>query len=131
MRLRLARDYERLAETLARLHFVAFAILMAHRFVSWSKVHIELGSSTESKDNEQAGMALVTIAHCIGIVSFVAELDQIVSSAKFVQEHGASIERFLSASESMARAYSGWFYRGLTIEDLAQAFSARTQVEEQ
>ena len=32
---RLARDYERLAETLAGLHFVAFATLMAHRFVSF------------------------------------------------------------------------------------------------
>jgi transposase len=32
---RLARDYERLAETLAGLHFVAFAILMAHRFVAF------------------------------------------------------------------------------------------------
>ncbi|MGQ9829151.1 MAG: transposase, partial [Roseiflexus sp.] len=31
---RLVRDYERVAETLARLHFVAFAILLAHRFVS-------------------------------------------------------------------------------------------------
>ena len=30
---RLARDYERLAETLAGLHFVAFAILMLKRFV--------------------------------------------------------------------------------------------------
>jgi transposase len=32
---RLARDYERLAETLAGLHFVAFAMLMAHRFVTF------------------------------------------------------------------------------------------------
>ena len=32
---RLARDYERLAETLAGLHFVAFAILLAHRFVTF------------------------------------------------------------------------------------------------
>jgi threonine/homoserine/homoserine lactone efflux protein len=32
---RLARDYERLADTLAGLHFVAFAILMAHRFVTF------------------------------------------------------------------------------------------------
>jgi transposase len=32
---RLARDYERLAETLAGLHFVAFAILMVHRFVTF------------------------------------------------------------------------------------------------
>jgi transposase len=31
---RLARDYERLSETLAGLHFVAFAMLMAHRFVT-------------------------------------------------------------------------------------------------
>ena len=31
---RLARDYERLAETLAGLHFAAFAMLMAHRFVT-------------------------------------------------------------------------------------------------
>lgn len=31
---RLARDYERLPETLRGLHFLAFAILMAHRFVS-------------------------------------------------------------------------------------------------
>ena len=30
---RLARDYERLPETLAGLHFVAFAMLMAARFV--------------------------------------------------------------------------------------------------
>ena len=30
---RLARDYERLPETLAALHFVAFASLMAHRFL--------------------------------------------------------------------------------------------------
>jgi transposase len=30
---RLARDYERLPETLAGLHFLAFAILMAHRVV--------------------------------------------------------------------------------------------------
>ena len=29
---RLARDYERLEETLAGLHFLAFAILMLHRF---------------------------------------------------------------------------------------------------
>jgi len=32
---RLARDYERLAETLVGLHFVAFAILMAQRFVAF------------------------------------------------------------------------------------------------
>jgi len=32
---RLARDYERLAETLAGLHFIAFAILMAQRFVTF------------------------------------------------------------------------------------------------
>jgi transposase len=31
---RLVRDYERLSETLAALHFVAFAILLAHRFVA-------------------------------------------------------------------------------------------------
>jgi transposase len=30
---RLARDYERLPETLAGLHFLAFAMLMLHRFV--------------------------------------------------------------------------------------------------
>ena len=32
---RLARDYERLAETLVGLHFVAFAILLARRFVTF------------------------------------------------------------------------------------------------
>jgi transposase len=31
---RLARDYERLATTLAALHFLAFACLMLHRFIS-------------------------------------------------------------------------------------------------
>ena len=31
---RLARDYERLSETLVGLHFVAFAILLAQRFVT-------------------------------------------------------------------------------------------------
>jgi len=30
---RLARDYERLPETVAGLHFLAFAILMLRRFV--------------------------------------------------------------------------------------------------
>jgi len=32
---RLARDYERLPSTLAGIHFVAFAVLMAHRFITW------------------------------------------------------------------------------------------------
>jgi transposase len=32
---RLARDDERLAETLAGLHFVAFAILLVHRFITF------------------------------------------------------------------------------------------------
>ena len=32
---RLVRDYERLAETLVGLHFVAFAMLMAHRFATF------------------------------------------------------------------------------------------------
>jgi len=32
---RLARDYERLSETLVGLHFVAFAILLAHRFITF------------------------------------------------------------------------------------------------
>ena len=32
---RLARDYERLSETLIGLHFVAFAMLMAHRFIAF------------------------------------------------------------------------------------------------
>jgi transposase len=31
---RLVRDYERLAETLVGLHIVAFAMLLAHRFVA-------------------------------------------------------------------------------------------------
>jgi transposase len=32
---RLARDYERLPETLAGMHFLAFAILMLHRFITF------------------------------------------------------------------------------------------------
>lgn len=39
---RLACDYERLAETLAGLHFIAFSIVLAYRFVSFLsgfKVH--------------------------------------------------------------------------------------------
>ncbi len=32
---RLARDYERLPETLAGLHFLAFPILMAQRFIAF------------------------------------------------------------------------------------------------
>lgn len=32
---RLVRDYERLADTLAGLHFVAFAMMLAHRFVTF------------------------------------------------------------------------------------------------
>jgi len=37
---RLARDYERLAETLVGLHFLAFAILLLHRYATFmAKVH--------------------------------------------------------------------------------------------
>ncbi len=36
---RLARDYERLPETLAGLHFLAFAILMLARFISLLQLH--------------------------------------------------------------------------------------------
>jgi hypothetical protein len=37
---RLVRDYDRLAETLVGLHFVAFDMLRAHRFVTFMvKVH--------------------------------------------------------------------------------------------
>jgi hypothetical protein len=32
---RLTRDYERLAETLVGLHFVAFAMLLAQRFIAF------------------------------------------------------------------------------------------------
>jgi hypothetical protein len=32
---RLTRDYERVAETLAGLHFIAFTILLAQRFVTF------------------------------------------------------------------------------------------------
>ena len=32
---RLARDYERLPETLAGLHFLAFAVLMLKRFITF------------------------------------------------------------------------------------------------
>ena len=32
---RLARDYERISETLAEMHLVAFAMQMAHRFVTF------------------------------------------------------------------------------------------------
>jgi hypothetical protein len=32
---RLVRNYERLAETMVGLHFVAFAMLMAHRLVTF------------------------------------------------------------------------------------------------
>lgn len=35
---RLARDYERLPQTLAGLHFLAFAIILAHRFVNLTQV---------------------------------------------------------------------------------------------
>ena len=36
---RLARDYERLPETLAGLHFLAFAVLMLARFINLLQVH--------------------------------------------------------------------------------------------
>jgi transposase len=37
---RLARDYERLPETLKGLHFLAFAMLMAHRFVQFMAFYL-------------------------------------------------------------------------------------------
>jgi transposase len=39
---RLVRDYERLTTTLAGLHFVAFAVLMLHRFIALVEVHNRL-----------------------------------------------------------------------------------------
>lgn len=83
----------------------------------------------ESKENEQAAMALVSIAHRIGRDAFMAELGRIATPEESAQEGEAFAERFFSASESRAREYFGWFYRGLTAEDLAQVFSARAQAE--
>ena len=36
---RLARDYERLPETIATMHFVAFAILLLHRASTLAAIH--------------------------------------------------------------------------------------------
>jgi len=83
----------------------------------------------ESKENEHAAMALVSIAHRIGRDAFMAELGKIVTPEEPVQARETFAERFFSVPESRAREYFGWFYRGLTSEDLAQAFSARTQAE--
>jgi transposase len=43
---RLVRDYERLAETLAGLHFVTFAMMLAHRFVTFMVQKCITGSRT-------------------------------------------------------------------------------------
>lgn len=83
----------------------------------------------ESKENEQAAMALVSIAHRIGRDAFMAELGKIVIPDEPAQEREPFAERFFSVPEGRAREYFGWFYRGLTPEDLARAFSARTQAE--
>jgi hypothetical protein len=83
----------------------------------------------ESKENEQAAMALVSIAHRIGRDAFMAELGSIAAPEESAQEREAFAERFFSVPESKAREYFGWFYRGLTPEDLARAFSARTRTE--
>jgi hypothetical protein len=83
----------------------------------------------ESRENEQAAMALVSIAHRIGRDAFMAELGKVVTSEEPVQERETFVERFFSVPESRAREYFGWFYRGLTSEDLARAFSAGTQAE--
>jgi hypothetical protein len=87
------------------------------------------GVAQESKENEQAAMALVSIAHRIGRDAFMAELGRIAALEESAQEREAFAERFLAVPESKAREYFGWFYRGLTPADLARAFSARTQTE--
>jgi hypothetical protein len=82
----------------------------------------------EPRENEQAAMALVSIAHWVGRDTFMAELDKIATQES-AQERRAFAERFFSVPESRAREYFGWFYRGLTAEDLARVFPARTQAE--
>lgn len=82
----------------------------------------------EPRENEQAAMALVSIAHRVGRDAFLAELDEIATQEP-AQERKAFAERFLSVPESRAREYFGWFYRGLTAEDLARVFPARTRAE--
>lgn len=82
----------------------------------------------ESRENEQAAMALVSIAHRIGRDAFMAELSR-VATQESAQERKAFAERFYSVPESRAREYFGWFYRGLKPEDLARAFSTGTRTE--
>jgi hypothetical protein len=96
-----------------------------------ARVIVPLLSSVaqESKENEQAAMALVSIAHRIGRDAFVVELGRIATPEESAQEREAFAERFFSVPESKAREYFGWFYRGLAPEDLAQAFSAGTQAD--
>jgi hypothetical protein len=82
----------------------------------------------ESKENEQAAMALVSIAHRIGRDAFMAELTGVATSEPD-QERETFAERFLTVPASRAKEYFGWFYRGLSSEDVARMFSTRTQVE--
>jgi len=125
---------ERVGEALADLLGQGRDFYELHGFLSLAgdaRVLVPLLSrvAQESKANEQVAMALVSIAHRIGRDAFMAELGKIVTSEEPVHEREAFFERFFSVPESRAREYFGWFYRGLTSEDLARAFSARTQAE--
>ena len=57
---RLARDYERLAATLASLHFLAISCLMLHRFTALTThiilVRIEQGHDCRSQSLDHTGM---------------------------------------------------------------------------
>jgi hypothetical protein len=72
----------------------------------------------ELHKNEHASMALVSIAHRIGKEAFLSELDHFAPPEKPLQVREAFAERFLSVPENVAREYFGWFYRGLSEEDL-------------
>lgn len=79
----------------------------------------------ETRENEQASMALVSMVHRLGKEAFVAELAKVSPPEEPVRVREAFAERFLSVPESEAREYFGWFYRGLTSEDLARLFGGR------
>jgi hypothetical protein len=105
---------ERAGEALADLVGQKRAFYELYGFLSLAadaRVIVPLLSNVaqESRENEQAAMALVSIANRVGRDAFAVELGKMVTPEESAQERKAFAERFFSVPESRAREYFGRF----------------------
>jgi hypothetical protein len=80
---------------------------------------------TQLPEQEQmhAAMALLSVAHRIGRDALLAEFDKVANPAEPKEAPEAIADDLLAQPVSKAEEYFALFYRGLTPDDVARAFS--------